>query len=102
MDTRAHTISLDGDWRLYSFPEGDPQVAHPDELAASGLQPIPARVPVPADGQRLFLMEWEAGGRRFGNHYVAGAAPISLEEYRAYLPAIAALAEPFDADQTAR
>ncbi len=60
-----------------------------------------ARVPVP-EGRRLYLLEWQADGRRFGNHYVAGAAPLSLSEYREWLPLIAALADPFDPDAVAR
>ncbi len=60
-----------------------------------------ARVPVP-EGRRLYLLEWQVEGRRFGNHYVAGEAPLSLSEYREWLPAIAALADPFDPDAVAR
>ncbi len=53
-------------------------------------------MPVPEGGQRLYLVEWQADGRRFGNHYVAGTAPLSLGEYLSHLPAIAGLPEPFD------
>ena len=61
-----------------------------------------ARVPASQGGRRLYLMEWEVGGHRFGNHYVAGPGPLALDEYRAWLPAIAALAEPFDAAAVTR
>jgi hypothetical protein len=42
---------------------------------------------------------WEVGGETFGNHYLAGYPPISLERYRTWLPAIAALPRPFDASK---
>jgi beta-mannosidase len=46
-------------------------------------------------------MTWEVDGQTFGNHYLAGYPPISLERYRkTWLPAIAALPRPFDANQT--
>jgi beta-mannosidase len=38
-------ISLDGDWQLSYFPEGERRVAHPDDLAAARVPTIPARVP---------------------------------------------------------
>jgi beta-mannosidase len=61
-----------------------------------------AGVPVPDGAQRLYLMEWHVGDRRFGNHYAAGAAPLSLAEYLEWLPAIAALERPFDAGEVGR
>jgi beta-mannosidase len=38
-------ISLDGDWQLSYFPEGERRVAHPDDLAAARAPTIPARMP---------------------------------------------------------
>ncbi|MBN2308945.1 MAG: hypothetical protein JXR94_08250, partial [Candidatus Hydrogenedentes bacterium] len=38
-------ISLDGDWKLTCFREGECAVCHPDELAGAGRDAIPARVP---------------------------------------------------------
>lgn len=38
-------IVLDGDWRLYGFPEATTPAACPADLAASGVEPIAARVP---------------------------------------------------------
>jgi beta-mannosidase len=54
------------------------------------------RIRVFSSEQRLFLMEWETGGQRFGNHYLCGYPPISLDRYRNWLPAIAALPGPID------
>jgi hypothetical protein len=48
------------------------------------------------------LITWEVNGQRFGNHYLAGFPPFSLDRYRAWLPAIAALPRAFDPDQVAR
>ncbi|NLF01316.1 MAG: glycoside hydrolase family 2, partial [Anaerolineales bacterium] len=55
-----------------------------------------------ASDQRLYLIEWEVDGERFGNHYLAGTPPFRLEQYRAWLQAIAALPRPFDAERVAR
>jgi beta-mannosidase len=60
-----------------------------------------ARLPVPAAERGLYLIEWEVAGRRFGNHYVAGTAPLDFGEYREWLRAIAALPQPFDASAIA-
>jgi beta-mannosidase len=61
-----------------------------------------ARIRAYASDQRLFLIEWESGDERFGNHYLIGSPPFSLARYRAWLPAIAALVRPFDAELIAR
>ncbi len=58
MPSAPITIDLGGDWTLYHFPEGSPQVAHPDDLASAGLESVPARVPgnVELDLQRAGLL----------------------------------------------
>ena len=60
------------------------------------------RIRTYASDQRLYLIAWEVNGREFGNHYLAGWPPFSLERYRAWLQAIAALPRPFDPGQVAR
>jgi beta-mannosidase len=50
-----------------------------------------------ASDHRLYLIEWEVDGQRFGNHYLTGAPPFSLEQYHGWLDAIAALPRAFDA-----
>ncbi len=45
---------------------------------------------------RCFLIEWDLGGQRSGNHYVLGKPPLSLERYEGWLDRIASLSEPFD------
>lgn len=55
-----------------------------------------------ASDQRLYLIEWQTGGRRFGSHYLAGQPPFSLERYASWLPAIAALPDSFDPLAVAR
>ncbi len=52
--------------------------------------------------QRLFLIEWEAGGVKGANHYVLGMPPLSFEQYKAWLPKIAALDGSFDAQSIGR
>ena len=55
-----------------------------------------------ASDQRLYLMTWEVGGEAYGSHYLAGHPPFSLDRYRSWLAAIAALPRPFDAAAVAR
>jgi hypothetical protein len=56
-----------------------------------------------ASDQRLYLIEWEIGDRKFGSHYLAGTPPFDLERYRnVWLMAIAALPQAFDAGKAAR
>jgi len=38
-------ISLNGQWQLAFFPEGEHIISHPDELAAADLRTLPAQVP---------------------------------------------------------
>jgi len=60
------------------------------------------RISFRAGQRQLFLIEWETGGQGYGNHYVAAERPLDLEQYRTWLPAIAALPPPFDAESVAR
>jgi beta-mannosidase len=46
--------------------------------------------------QKLYLIEWEMNGKRYGNHYASGYVPMNLDRYKLWLNAIAALPEPFD------
>jgi len=55
-----------------------------------------------ASDQRLYLIEWEIGDRKFGSHYLAGTPPFQLARYqRVWLPAIAALPQAFEAARVA-
>jgi len=49
-----------------------------------------------ASDVRMILIEWEVGGQKYGNHYLAGNPPISLERYRSWLAKIAGLPRTFD------
>jgi beta-mannosidase len=55
-----------------------------------------------ASDQRLYLIEYEVDGQSFGNHYLAGFPPFSLENYRGWLEHIAALPGGFDAGETGK
>jgi beta-mannosidase len=78
------------------------------QIVAAGAFSVPAhqnwqvaRLRTFASDQRLYLATWKIGGATYGNHYVAGYPPLSLERYRAWLPLIAALPRPFAAHQIA-
>jgi beta-mannosidase len=46
--------------------------------------------------QKLFLMQWHLDGKTYGNHYLHGYPAFSLEQYKKWLTAIAALQNDFD------
>jgi beta-mannosidase len=75
-----------------------------NEPVAAGEIEIPAnqnwqvdRIRGYASDHKVYLIEWEVDGQRFGNHYLTGAPPFSLEQYRGWLSAIATLPRPFEA-----
>ena len=73
----------------------------PNENAEAG------RIPVSRGEQRLFLIEWDlrepiTGTANGANHYLLGTPPFSLDRYRAWLKAIAALPLGFDAPNVGR
>jgi beta-mannosidase len=51
---------------------------------------------------KLYLIEWEAAGKRYGSHYINGFPPFDLERYRRWLEAVRRLPEPFDAEECFR
>jgi beta-mannosidase len=59
-------------------------------------------IPVSHGEHRLFLIEWEIGTAKYGNHYLFGKLPFSYEQYAAWLNKIACLPEPFDTNIVAR
>lgn len=54
-----------------------------------------ARIRTYVSDQRLFIIEWDVNGEKFGNHYLSGTPPFRLEQYREWLQAIARLPRPF-------
>lgn len=56
------------------------------------------RIRVSHGEHRLFLIEWEVAGEKYGNHYLLGKPPISFQRYAAWLQKIAALPDSFDVE----
>ena len=54
-----------------------------------------AKIQTQDGSPQLFLMEWQANGENFGNHYLFGEPPLDLERYIIWLKKIAALPRPF-------
>lgn len=54
------------------------------------------QIPVFHSDHRLFLIDWTANGKKYVNHYLLGGPPFSLDQYKAWLPKIAALQHDFD------
>jgi beta-mannosidase len=46
---------------------------------------------------KLYLMEWESDGMKYGSHYMNGFPPYDLAQYKGWLTAIEQLPEAFDA-----
>ena len=83
--------------------------AESGRVAAEGQVTVPAnqnwllgRLPADRAKQQLYLMSWQVNGATFGNHYLAGRPPFDLGQYVRWLPAIAGLERPFDAESVAR
>jgi beta-mannosidase len=55
------------------------------------------RIPVFHSDHRLFLIEWTARAQKYVNHYMLGMPPFSLDQYKSWLPKIAALQNDFAA-----
>jgi beta-mannosidase len=79
------------------------------QTAAEGDFHLPANqnwqldsLPAAEGEQKLFLIEWQEGDDKFGNHYLYGAPPFSLERTRGWLAQIAALPRPFEVAEIAR
>ena len=52
-------IALDGTWNLFHSQEGEKNILHPDDLAASGLAPIPAQVPGNVETSQKLVKRFE-------------------------------------------
>ena len=72
-------------------------------VVASGKAHVPANenidlppIPCLPGEQKLYLLEWEADGVKYGNHYAAGYIPMNFERYKQWLGAIMELPEPFE------
>ena len=74
-----------GHYRLWDG-DSDETLLEGDYAAKANENLEVGRVPVFHSGKRLFLMEWTASGKRYGNHYVQGMPPFSLEQYKSWLP----------------
>ena len=46
--------------------------------------------------KKLYLMEWESGGKKYGSHYINGFPPFDLATYKNWLEAIGQLQVSFD------
>jgi beta-mannosidase len=49
--------------------------------------------------QRLFLIQWEMDGVRYGNHYVSGYVPFDFPKYLVWLEKIKILPQPFSMEE---
>ena len=83
--------------------------ADTNEMLLSGSFTSPANsssllgaIPVSRSDHRLFLIEWEVDRASFGNHYLLGTPPFSLDRYRGWLEQIASLPPAFDARAVGR
>jgi beta-mannosidase len=54
----------------------------PNDIATIGHLP-------PSDGQAMWLIEWTVDGASYQNHYLAGAPPFHLADYRRWLEKLA-------------
>jgi beta-mannosidase len=85
-----------GHFRIHDADSGQTLLEGALDLPANANAGL-GHIRAPRGVQRLFLIEWEAHGARGVNHYLLGTPPFDLEQYRRWLPALAALDGSFDA-----
>ncbi|NLC56301.1 MAG: glycoside hydrolase family 2 [Armatimonadetes bacterium] len=90
-----------GPYRIWDADTGETLMQGEFHTEANANQEL-GRLRISHGHQRLFLIQWELAGKTYGNHYLLGKPPISFEQYRRWLKAIAALPEGFDAEAVAR
>jgi len=56
------------------------------------------RLRVYEGSQKLFLIEWTIGDKKYGNHYLFGHPAFSLAKYKTWLNKIALLQSDFNAE----
>ena len=93
---------LDADVTLRVRRADDPELLLERTLTVPANHSVQAgRIRSFASDQTLYLLTWEMGGATFGNHYLSGWPPFSLETYRHWLKAIAELPRRFDCERVA-
>lgn len=87
---------MSGPYRVWDADSGEILMDGTYHAAANQTSTL-GRIRVSHGEHRLFLMEWEAQGRRAGNHYCLGKPPFDFPRYRNWLQKIASLPDSFDA-----
>ena len=90
-----------GKYRIWDADSGETLMKGSFETKANQNAVI-GEIAVKDGEQRLFLIEWELDGEKYGNHYVLGKIPLSFRQYKGWLKKIAGLPEQFDADKVAK
>lgn len=90
-----------GPFRVWDADSGETLLAG-DFTSKANQNAELGRIKVSRGDQRLFLIEWEADGRKQGNHYFLGSPSFSFPRYVAWLRKIAALPDSFDAEAVAK
>ena len=82
------------------------QDAEPENIISGGSCHVPSNqnwqvdsIRTYASEQRLYLIQWTAEGKDYGNHYLVGSPPLNLICYQSWLPKIAKLPQPFDVNE---
>lgn len=97
-DTRA---GAKGSFAVTDADSGESLLAGDFAVEANSCRHL-GRIRVSHGEHRLLLINWETGGRRYGNHYCLGKPPFDLEWYLGRLERIAALEPGFDAGAVGR
>lgn len=84
-----------GRYRLWDADSGKTLLAGNYQSTANENLEV-GRIPVFHSDHRLFLIEWTVNDNRYVNHFMLGMPPFSLDQYKSWLPKIAALQNDFD------
>ncbi|MCU6709940.1 hypothetical protein M6D81_14690 [Paenibacillus sp. J5C_2022] len=93
-DTRLHAS---GDYKIWDADSGQ-SLLEGNFHAGANTNLNLGKIRVSNGEQRLFLMQWTMEGKTYGNHYMLGYPPFSLDTYKRWLFDIAALQADFQAD----
>ncbi|MEA4890131.1 MAG: glycoside hydrolase family 2 TIM barrel-domain containing protein [Clostridiaceae bacterium] len=83
-----------GQYRVYRADNGQTAAEGSFSLTANGRADL-AELKANPSVQELYILEWRFDGQIKTNHYLAGRAPFKLQDFRRWLPMIAALPPTF-------
>lgn len=90
-------VNVEGSYRVWDADTGITLIQG-DFLAKANENTALGKIRVSHSDKKLLLIEWKISGERYGNHYLLGLPPFSLDTYKIWLNQISDLNFKFDTD----